>query len=103
MAALDEPSSRYGFIDCGVPTPTVKTLPIRPAWRTALATPGAEEVHSPTRPFRCGWALIRSLAIDVALASSSPAYTIPSIFASGYFCAVYRFCTAIQEFRLAAV
>ena len=73
MAALEEPSSRYGFIAWGVPSPTVNTLPILPASLTALATPGAEEVHSPTRPLMLGLAFIRSLAMATALASSSPA------------------------------
>src|ERR1700712_287531 len=62
MAADEDPSARYGFIDCGVPRPTVKTCPVLPASRTACATPGADDVHSPTSPVRSGWAFIRSVA-----------------------------------------
>ena len=90
-------------MDCGVPRPTVNTLPILFASWTAWATPGAEDVHSPTNPVRSGWAFIRSVAIWVALAWSSPAYTVSTICACGYFEAVYSFWTLIQELRFSAV
>ena len=81
----------------------MNTLPILFASWTAWATPGADDVHSPTRPVRSGWAFIRSVAIWVALAWSSPAYTVSTICACGYFEAVYSFWTLIQEFRFSAV
>ena len=81
----------------------MNTLPILLASCTACATPGAEDVHSPTRPVRSGWAFIRSVAIWVALAWSSPAYTVSTICACGYLVAVYSFWTLIQEFRFSAV
>src|SRR3954463_15516976 len=90
-------------MDLGVPRPTVKTLPILPASLTACATPGAEEVHSPTRPGRSGWAFMRSVAIWVALFWSSPAYTVSPIVMSLYLTAVTFFWTAIQELRFCAV
>ena len=87
----------------GVPIPTVKTLPVFPALSTACATPGPAVEQTPRNPLRSGWAFIRSVAICVAFATSSPRYTVSTSCASGYFSFEYFLISAIHWFSCAAV